>query len=145
MEESPRASKRRKLDTPSPAPPTSAAKPSTARKSSRLANKPTVCHTITNDDNDGSEIESVEAVAVPTVKRVARQPSRAAIPRKETENPDIWDDIEAASGEGSVASTRLISIPAAKKKTPARKPTQNGGKASRARVSIVFHVFSSVF
>ncbi|PVI06254.1 hypothetical protein DM02DRAFT_552771 [Periconia macrospinosa] len=118
MEESPRASKRRKLDTPSPAPPSSSAKPSAARKSSRLANKPAVRHTIANDDDEGSENESVAAA----------------------EKPDIWDDIEAASGEGSVASTVLRPIPAAKKKTPARKPARSEGKATESHEPDELHV-----
>ncbi|CAI6337061.1 unnamed protein product [Periconia digitata] len=127
MEESPRASKRRKLDTTSPAASSPAAKPSTARKSSRLANKPTP-HPKTQEEDEDTGKDG-ESIAVATPRKAVRNTARSIVQPKEV-RPDVWDDIEAASGEGSIASAVPKSVPASKRKTPAKRPTRGSDKVS---------------
>ncbi|KAF2684529.1 P-loop containing nucleoside triphosphate hydrolase protein [Lentithecium fluviatile CBS 122367] len=94
MDGSPRASKRRKLDTPSRVVSSPLTKVSSARKSGRLINR-SVSHTV-GALHDNEERATPSKGAGRTPNGVAKGPGR---PRKKPEEKDVWDDIEGALGE----------------------------------------------
>ncbi|KAF2443008.1 hypothetical protein P171DRAFT_391044 [Karstenula rhodostoma CBS 690.94] len=111
MDGSPRASKRRKLDTPTRNAPSPLAKPSTVRKSARSAARTTY-------KADGSPKEQAVPPAS-TSKPAPKRASGTARQQQAVEDADVWDDIEGALGESP--TKRLPPALSATKKRVTRK------------------------
>lgn len=112
MDDSPRVSKRRKLDTPTRDAPNPSAKPSTLRKSTR-----TVSRTIKKLDGTPKDQNTPAKNASKPSLRKANGAGR----RTTVEAADVWDDIEGALGETSENQSTLKPLPSTKKRT-SRKP-----------------------
>jgi origin recognition complex subunit 4 len=117
MDDSPRSSKRRKLDTPKRTASTPAVKGTATRASGRLANRP-----IPQPNGAPAEFEESEDKTAP--KRTARPmksaPSRTAARRTAVPDIDIYDDFEGALGVEPAA--KLATKP---KPAPRRAPAKS--------------------
>lgn len=117
-----RASKRRKLDTPTRNPPISPAESSTVRKSARSTTRASY-------KADGSPKEQG------TPRRSASKPSlkkaNGTQRQQDTaENADVWDDIEGALGERQTQDSAAKSLPSAKKRVSKKALVENATNES---------------
>lgn len=112
MDESPRSSKRRKLDTPKRTESSPSTKPSTKKASGRLAAR-------TTTDTNGDSVQNVEKMPAPARKSRALKGATngTATKRAAEEEIDVYDDIEGALNVG--ISSRPTQI---------RKPSQKASK-----------------
>jgi origin recognition complex subunit 4 len=114
MDDSPRSSKRRKLDTPKRTASTPAVKGTATRASGRRANQPTP-----QPNGAPEEAEEAEEKTAPkrTVRATKSVPSRTAAKHTAVPDIDIYDDIEGALGVEPAAK------PATKPKAAPRRAT----------------------
>ncbi|KAF1976165.1 hypothetical protein BU23DRAFT_528515 [Bimuria novae-zelandiae CBS 107.79] len=108
MDDSSRASKRRKFDTPTYNAPSSQAKHSTVRKSART--------TRTTFKADGTPKEQ-ETPTKSALKQSQRKTNDAGRQKEAVEDVDVWDDIEGALGESPANKQATKPLPSAKKRT----------------------------
>ncbi|KAJ4291672.1 origin recognition complex subunit 4 [Kalmusia sp. IMI 367209] len=115
MGDSPRASKRRKLDTPTRNAPSPLAKPSTSRKSGRLSTR-SVSYTNGTHGEQADDSTSPKSAPRSSLRKVNGVGHRQTVAK----SADVWDDIEGALGE--IPSKRSTPIPSASvRKRPSRK------------------------
>ncbi|KAL5433664.1 hypothetical protein PMIN07_008663 [Paraphaeosphaeria minitans] len=119
MDGSPRASKRRKLDTPTRNAPSPLVKPSTVRKSTRSAAP-------TTRKADGSPTAQ-EASLKGASKCLREKANGTARQQQPAEDADVWDDIEGALGESRTKPPPPAPSPA-KKRVTRKTAVQDGSR-----------------
>jgi origin recognition complex subunit 4 len=127
MDDSPRSSKRRKLDTPKRTATTPAVKGTATRASGRLASRPTPQIDEVSDEPEKPEQEAAPQKTAPkrTARSVKSAPKRTAAKRTAEPDIDIYDDIEGALGVEPVAKPSAKPKPA-QRRAPAKPRAATG-------------------